>query len=186
VAVFEEGGEARVVLIRRAVALPRNPGEIAFPGGRVDPGEGMVEAALREAEEEVGLDPAIVDVVGCLSRVSARTSGSVVTPIVAVLPSGRPALEPSPAEVEAVFDIALSELFACYREERWDLPVAGESGRSGHTARPMHFFDLGEDLVWGMTARVLYELLVELSGRTAPRRSAPAPGPGGRTPPAPS
>jgi 8-oxo-dGTP pyrophosphatase MutT (NUDIX family) len=160
-ALFDEDSEARVILIRRAIALPRHAGEVALPGGRVEAGEGMVATALREAEEEVGLAAAGVEVVGWLDRVVGATSGSVVTPVVGLL-GGRPQLVAEPAEVEAVFDVALSELMGTYRQERWRIP-GSEAGE-----RAMHFFELGEDTVWGMTARILYQLLCELTGRTGP------------------
>ena len=163
VAVFEEGGEARIVLIRRALRLPLNPGEMAFPGGMVEAGETMVEAALREADEEVGLPPEAVEVVGWLDVVTGKQSGSTVLPVVGVLRE-RPALVPFEAEVVAVTDVAMSGLLGCCRTEWWD-------------ERDMYFFDLGEDLVWGLTARVLYDLLCRLSGRAAPPGSAPAPEP---------
>lgn len=173
VALFEEDGEARVVLTRRSFALVLHPGEISFPGGWVEEGEGVVEAARREAEEEVGLDPARVEVVGWLDPVAPRTSAAVVTPVVAVLPGGRPGLQANPVEVDAVFDVALSELLACGRSEWWD-------------TRPMYFFEVGEDTVWGMTARVLHALLWAVSGRTGRPAAAPPPGREGTTPPAPA
>lgn len=154
-ALFEECGDARVVLIRRAIALPTHPGEIALPGGKVEAGEAMVDAALREAFEEVGIVPADVEVVGWLDPVVGGASGSVATPIVGLL-GHRPRLVPDPSEVEAVFDVALSDLMAVYREERWDVPVPD---------RAMHFFELPEDTVWGMTARILHQLLADLTER---------------------
>lgn len=172
VPLFEEDGEARVVLILRSTELPRHPGEIGLPGGGVEAGETMVEAALREAQEEVGIPPEAVEVIGWLDQATGRTSGWVVTPIVGLL-SGRHELQPQPAEVEAAFDVALSDLLAVYSEERW-----GD--------RSMHFFDLGEDMVWGMTARVLYQLLSEVTGQTGPPSPEPARGREGRTPPAPA
>lgn len=153
-ALFEERGDSRVILIRRAIALAVHAGEIGLPGGRVEPGETMVAAALREADEEVGIDPSTVEVVGWLDTVTGRTTGSVVTPVVGFL-DARPRLVAAPAEVEAVFDIGLSDLMRVYRSEHW-----GD--------RPMHFFELAEDVVWGLTARVLHQLLCEVTA-VAPR-----------------
>jgi 8-oxo-dGTP pyrophosphatase MutT (NUDIX family) len=157
-------------------------GEVALPGGRVRAGEGMVEAAVREAWEEIGIPPESVEVIGWLDPVVGRMSGSVAVPIIGVL-GQRPQVVPDPAEVEAVFDVALAELAAdgVYREERWDFPVPN---------RPVHFFELPDDTVWGMTARVLHELLVlvtrSLTGRRGPPPPAPPPARGGTTPPAPA
>ena len=177
-AVFEEDRDVRLILIRRSPALPVHAGEIGLPGGRVLPGEGMVEAALREAEEEVGLVPAAVEVLGWLEPVVGRTSGSVALPVVGLL-TGRPQLRPDPAEVAEVFDVSVGDLLTegVHREERWDVPVAD---------RAVHFFELPGVTVWGMTARVLYQLLSLLTGRTAPPGSAPPEARGGRTPPAPA
>ena len=179
-ALFEEAGEARLILIRRAQALPVHAGEVALPGGRVEPGEGMVDAALREAEEEVGIRPADVEVVGWLDPVVGRTSGWVALPVVGLL-RARPAVVPDPGEVELAFDVALSDLLAegVYRQEQWDLPAGGAS-------RPMHFFELADDLIWGMTARVLHQLLAAVIERTAPPPPAPRPAREGTTPPGPA
>ena len=166
-ALFEERGDVRLILTRRATSLPAHAGEVALPGGRVEPGEGMVAAALREAHEEVGLVPGEVEVVGWLDRVVGRRSGSVAVPIVGLLRK-RPQLVPDPREVEAVFAVSVSELLAdgVYREERWDVPVPD---------RPMHFFELPDDTVWGMTARVLHQFLCVVTGRTAPPQEAGGP-----------
>lgn len=177
-ALFEERDDVRLILTRRAQSLPAHAGEISLPGGRVHPGEDMVEAALREAREEVGLLPADVEVVGWLDRVVGRTTGSVALPIVGLL-SHRPRLSPDPGEVEAVFDVSVAELLAegVYREERWDVPEPD---------RPMHFFELAHDTVWGMTARVLHQFLSVITGRRGPPEPAPPPGREGTTPPAPA
>ena len=161
VALFEEAGEARVVLTRRAAHLRSHTGEVAFPGGRLEPTEEPLAAALREAGEEVGLDPAVCDVVGELSPLSTMSSRAVITPFVAVLP-GRPQLRPNPAEVEHAFDVALSDLAGAgvYREEWWPIPGLGE--------RPVYFFELADDTVWGATARILRQLLDVVAGAPAP------------------
>ncbi|HUR48614.1 MAG TPA: CoA pyrophosphatase [Acidimicrobiales bacterium] len=152
VALFEEDGVARVLLTRRATHLRRNQGEIAFPGGRVEPGETPTEAALREAFEEVALDPASVELVGELTPLSTVTRPSGIQPIVGVL-AGRPTVEANPDEVAEVFDVALSDLCepAAFREEIWTLPDGSQ--------RPIYFYDVCDPPVWGATARVLKELL---------------------------
>ena len=149
---FEEDGEAHVILTRRAAHLRSHTGEVSFPGGRLEDGENALAAALREAAEEVSLDPATVDIIGELSPLATVGSRAAITPFVGVLPS-RPALKANPDEVELVFDVALSQLMAdgVFREERWQW--------AGIEDRPMYFFELPDDTIWGATARMLYELL---------------------------
>jgi 8-oxo-dGTP pyrophosphatase MutT (NUDIX family) len=163
VPLFEEGGEARVVLTRRAAHLRTHTGEVSFPGGRLDAGETPEEGARREAAEEIGLDPSSVEVVGRLTPVATFSSGAVVTPVVGVL-AGRPRLVANRSEVEHVFDVALGTLLAdgVFREECWLVPeLPGGAGAPGTDAewRPMWFFELADDTIWGATARVLVELL---------------------------
>jgi len=136
VPVFEEDGLARLVLTRRASHLPSHQGEIAFPGGKLHPGESPEHGALREASEEVGIVPADVDVVGELDDLATV--------------AGRFVLSPSFA------DLLVGD---AYHEERWDLPGIGE--------RPMHFFEVAGETVWGATARILHELLVLVTGTHA-------------------
>lgn len=152
VALFEEDSEARVLLTRRADHMRRNQGEVAFPGGRVEAGETPAEAALREAFEEVALDPAAVELIGELTALSTVTRPSGIQPVVGVL-AGRPAVRANPDEVSEVFDVSLSDLAdpAIFREEIWTLPDGAE--------RPIYFFDVCNPPVWGATARVLKELL---------------------------
>jgi 8-oxo-dGTP pyrophosphatase MutT (NUDIX family) len=155
VALFEEEGRARVVLTRRSGRLRSHTGQVSFPGGLVDEGEAARDAALREAAEEVGIDPASVEVLGVLSPLTTLSTQAQLTPFVGLL-AGRPELVPNPAEVDRAFDVALEELAAdgVYRQEVWE--VDGQS-------RPVHFFELDGETVWGATAQVLFELLVLVS-----------------------
>ena len=153
--LFEEDGETRVVLTRRTTTLPSHRGEVSFPGGKVIEGEDLRVAALREAEEEIGLSPAAVDVVGELDHLATVASRFVLAPFAGVL-AERPVLTPNPHEVDRVFDVALAELLdeKVFREERW--VIFGEE-------RPVFFFELVGDTVWGATARILYQLLALLT-----------------------
>jgi 8-oxo-dGTP pyrophosphatase MutT (NUDIX family) len=160
VPLFEEDGLAHVILTRRSWHLRNHKGEISFPGGRQDDGETIVEAALREAEEEIALDIASVEIVGELDHLATWSSNSSIVPFVGVLP-GRPAvLVPNPTEVEAVVITSLAELLAdgVHRTELWAFPV--QAGIEG--SRPMHFFELVGDTVWGATARILMNLLTRV------------------------
>ncbi len=150
VALFEEGGEARVVLTRRSTLLRTHRGQVSFPGGRIDPGEDALGAALREAHEEVGLDPGLVTPVGYLASVFAFSTGAPITPVVATLPA-RPELVPNAAEVDRAFDAALADLAAGFTEEWWSEP--------GLPRFVMYFFSVEGETVWGATARMLVDLL---------------------------
>lgn len=154
--LFEERGEARVVLTKRPDTMPSHRGEIAFPGGKLEPAvdADLRAAALREAHEEIGLDPTSVDVVARLEGIATVASRFVITPFVGVLPD-RPVLTPDPREVEQVFDVALSDLLGegVYREERWD---------TWKLDLDVHFFELPGETVWGATARILTNFLTRL------------------------
>ena len=158
VVVFEEADEARLVFTRRSTSLRSHRGQVSFPGGRLDPGEDPPAAALREAFEEVGLDPALVTVEGWTHPVMTVTAGSVIMPIVASVPT-RPHLVASPAEVERVFDVSLRDLAdpRAFREERWT--ITGETIALPHDDYEVWFFEVDGELIWGATARMLHELL---------------------------
>jgi 8-oxo-dGTP pyrophosphatase MutT (NUDIX family) len=155
VPLFEEDGETRVVLTRRTTTLPSHRGEVSFPGGKILVGEDLRVAALREAEEEIGLAPEAVEVVAELDHLATVASRFVLAPFAGLL-IARPALTPNPDEVDRVFDVPLAELLqeGVFREERWE--IFGEE-------RAVFFFELVGDTVWGATARILYQLLALLT-----------------------
>jgi 8-oxo-dGTP pyrophosphatase MutT (NUDIX family) len=165
-ALFEEAGEARVILTRRSFALRNHRGEVALPGGRCDEGESAPRAALREAHEEIGLAPSQVRVIGWLSPIVTLASGSAIQPVVAVL-AGRPSLRANPAEVERIFDVALADLAADgnFLEQRWrrETPRAGAAADGTF---PIYFFRVPGEVIWGATGRVLTELLAVVTGTT--------------------
>jgi len=156
VPLFDRDGDTIVVLIRRSLLLFSNPGDLAFPGGRLEPGERAIDAALREAEEEVALDPASVSVLGRLPIVNRARGGERVVPYIGLL-AAEPTLHGDPSEVDAIFTVALSDLAAdgVYWEEEWPIP--------GQDARTLPFFAdvaaLGNDVIWGLTAMVIRQLL---------------------------
>jgi len=153
VLLYERRGEAHVVLTRRAWHLRHHAGEVAFPGGRSEPGDADLWAtALREAAEEISLDTGSARCVGRLDSFRTVTSSSRACPFVAVA-EARPALRPDPAEVDSVLRVAVSDLLAddAWHEELWTL--------SGQPERAMTFFMLPGDTIWGATAAVLRQLL---------------------------
>ena len=164
VPLFEGDGEARLILTKRPETMPSHRGEVAFPGGKLEAERdgSLRDAALREAHEEIGLDPSVVDVVAELDSLTTVASRFVLTPFVGLLP-GRPGLRPDPTEVVRVFDVPLAELLddGVYREERWDVPP--DLGVTPGRDRPIHFFELADETVWGATARILSGFLAHLT-----------------------
>lgn len=157
VLLYDRAGAAHVVLGKRSTQVGSHRGDIAFPGGVLDPGETAEEGALREAWEEVGIDPAVVDVVGRLGAVPALHTGFRIDPVVGVT---RAALRftPSPHEIDSVIEVAVTDLLdpARYREEVWQAP--------GGSPSAIPFFGLPDGgTVWGATAAILVELLTALT-----------------------
>lgn len=163
--MFEEHGETRLILTRRSSAMRTHKGEVSFPGGRLDEGEDPVGAALREAFEEVALDPALVEVVGWIHPVLTMASGSLIMPVLATA-AVRPHVVASPDEVERVFDVSLAELAepGVFHEERWGIPGRMIPGTDDDSFA-VWFFEVAGEIIWGATARMLHELLsVVLTG----------------------
>lgn len=144
-----------VVLTRRSDTLSSHSGQIAFPGGRLDPGEGPVEAAVREAWEEIGLEPSLVEPLGLSTRYETVT-GYVVTPVVGLV---RPdfSVTPNPAEVAEVFEAPFAFLMdpANHRKDFYE--------RAG-ARRWFYAMPWGEKYIWGATAGMLRALWDRLYG----------------------
>lgn len=140
-----------VLLTRRSWEMRHHRGEVSFPGGRIDPGETPTETALREAHEEVGLDPDAVDVHGELPHLNTVVSRSYIVPKVATV-AERFELTGQTMEVDRVMWVPLRELTRpdTYRSEVWGF---------GAVERTLHFFHLDDETVWGATARILVDLL---------------------------
>ena len=161
VAVFaDSGGDLHAVLTRRRDDLRNHAGQISFPGGRRDPGdETLVQTALREAHEEIGLDPAAVTVIGALQPTPTIATNFAVYPFVATIEPGH-AWTPSAREVDAVLELSLRELREGYARRK--------ISRRGLSFRTDAYV-VGEHLVWGATARILADLFERLdrAGLTA-------------------
>ena len=156
--VFREGGPV-VVLTLRAAGLRDHSGQIALPGGKIDPDDpGPAEAALREAQEEIGLDPGAVRVLGYLDPYLSGT-GFLVAPVIGLVDPCA-AFRPNPAEVAEVFEVPLPVLMDrqgyALRAREWQ-------------GRTRHFYALafGERLIWGVTAGILNDLREKLDPAAA-------------------
>jgi 8-oxo-dGTP pyrophosphatase MutT (NUDIX family) len=147
--------EPTVLLTQRTAALRAHAGQIAFPGGRIEDGEAPVEAALREAREEVGLDPADVEPIAFLDAYRT-TTGFRVVPVLALLRAPL-ALAPDPAEVDEVFEVPLAFLMdpANHRTDSREW--------KGMTRR-YHAIPYGPRYIWGVTAGILKNLHASLYG----------------------
>ncbi|MFZ8997214.1 MAG: NUDIX hydrolase [Ilumatobacteraceae bacterium] len=151
VALADGADGPSVLLTRRSWELRHHRGEISFPGGRMDPGETPLDTALREADEEVGLDPRSVRIHGELEHLNTVVSRSYIVPKVGAL-TERVDLVGRTMEVDRVIWVPLAELTRpdTYRSEVWG---------TGATARVLHFFHLDDETIWGATGRMLYDLL---------------------------
>jgi len=156
VPIFERQGELHVVYIRRADSVSSHRGQVAFPGGRVDPGDAtLLDTALREAHEEVAIDPRTVDVLGAFPEMSTLTSGITVAPFAGVIPSTT-ALTPQPEEVAEVFEVPLRAL--------GDPRYRGEYQWEPNRAKFPAILYRGQT-IWGLTLRITENLLSILDGR---------------------
>jgi 8-oxo-dGTP pyrophosphatase MutT (NUDIX family) len=145
-----------VPLTVRASTLARHAGQISLPGGATNPGETLVEAALREASEEIGLDPTGVRILGELTPVQVLVSGFTLHPVVGVA-DRRPPFRASPGEVAEILEVRLEHLRDASRIR------TGTRLREG-VAVEYPYFDLSGHHVWGATAMVLGEFICLLPG----------------------
>ena len=148
--------ELHVILTRRSAMMKHHTHEVSFPGGNQEPeDQDLWATAIREAHEEIGLNPELPRFVGTLDSFVTVGSNSLVTPFVGILDTV-PALEANPIEVEEIIDVPLAELLNpdIFREEIWQW----QDGKS----RPVFFFELIGDTVWGATASMLRQFLLVL------------------------
>jgi 8-oxo-dGTP pyrophosphatase MutT (NUDIX family) len=146
-------GTASLLFTRRSASLPHHQGQVAFPGGRHHPGEDadLASTALREAHEEIGLDPRDVRLVGPLDDLETVATRFVITPFVGVVPHPY-SWRPSPHEVDAIFTVPLETLRApgAERREVWDF---------GGREVEIDTFPVEGHVIWGATQRITRNLL---------------------------
>jgi 8-oxo-dGTP pyrophosphatase MutT (NUDIX family) len=162
VALYLDGGRMHAVFTKRREDLRRHPGEISFPGGRHDDSDpDLLSTALREAEEEIGLPPAAVQVLGALQPTPTIATGYAIYPFVGLIEAGL-AWTLSAREVAAVLELALDELregYARRRLLRRGVPIRTDT------------YVVGDDLIWGATARILADLFDRIGPLLADQRA---------------
>ncbi|HET6433038.1 CoA pyrophosphatase [Dyella sp.] len=148
---LREGADPRVVLTVRTAHLAAHAGQVAFPGGGSDPDDrDAIATALRESEEEIGLDPRLVSPLGYLD-VFETISGYCVTPVVARIAEHAP-VAPAPDEVAEVFEVPLAFFLDPANLRRYTMEYRGHQ-------RPMVEFVHGGHRIWGATAAMLHNML---------------------------
>ncbi len=159
VLLYPRDGRPFVVLTVRAGLLPHHGGQVSFPGGAIEPGEAIASAALREAAEEIGVDPSLIRIVGPLTPLHIPVSGFIVHPIVGVT-DGTPAFRLATTEVDRVLEIPFEHLLDPNR-------VHETTRMRDDVLVEVPYFELEGHQVWGATAMMLAELLAVIGHRPA-------------------
>ena len=153
-----EHPEPALVFTRRAADLSRHAGEISFPGGLQDPGETLIETALRESREEIDLDPSVVEIVGALPSVPVRVSSILVVPFVGMMRTP-PALTHSVGEIDEVLTFPVRRLAG--------IEAAMELVREDGGVWTGWAYELEGSLIWGATGLMVHDLLEVLRKETS-------------------
>lgn len=147
--LFRHDGEWTLLMTRRALHLRHHPGQLSFPGGRIEAGESSAAAALREAYEETGIAPAAVRLLGQLPPINTST-GFIVQPWLGLLDQ-LPALQLQQDEVDSVLLLPLHEALSARRRQTEVWSLRGKQQR-------LHFIPWQQHLIWGASAEILYLL----------------------------
>lgn len=153
VPIFSVEDRPHILFTRRTETVLTHKGQISFPGGQHEPGDDtLLQTALREAAEEIGLHPGRVDVIGELDDAFSAVSGFVVSPYVGHVDGSADDLRPAPTEVKSGFlapvDVLLDPGLHHEQLRTWQ-------GRSHR----IHYYTVGDDVIWGLTGWILHQLL---------------------------
>ena len=146
--------EPGLLMIHRPDTMRAHPGQVAFPGGRRDPGEEAIPAALREAQEELGIDPERVTVIGATDLLRTAT-GYEITPVIAVVP-GDIAITPCPTEVASWFEVPLAHVLDPANRAVRPIEFEGKSLQTVEIVWQGH-------RIWGVTGAILMRLIARLN-----------------------
>ena len=144
--------DPHILFVKRTEQVAHHKGQISFPGGIVETRDGSrLETALREAREEIGLHPELVEILGTLDDTETRATRFVITPFVGLV-TAPVAWRPDGREIQQVLEVPLAGLLdpACFRVEMWE---------RGGELTPVYFYDYRGEVIWGATARILKQLL---------------------------
>ena len=153
VPVIDYGDKLHILFTERAAHLRHHPGQISFPGGRIEPGETSQAAALREAEEEIGLLPAAVELLGRLPLQSTST-GFTIQPWVGLL-KPQPSWILQADEVAGIFEVPLTHFLQQENRHQFSLPLRGK-------VQQLHAMPYQDKFIWGATAAILHRLCLQL------------------------
>jgi 8-oxo-dGTP pyrophosphatase MutT (NUDIX family) len=149
--IYNKEGQCYILFTQRTNNVKEHKGQISFPGGARQDGESLLDTALRESLEEVGLSPTEVEVLGELDDTATTTSNFVVTPFVGVIPWPND-LRADGWETDELIEVPISALWAKNsREDRKEV-IGGQPVTS-------YFYHYGDRVIWGATARILYQFL---------------------------
>jgi 8-oxo-dGTP pyrophosphatase MutT (NUDIX family) len=151
--LFVRDDTVEILLTRRTDTVLTHKGQISFPGGqREETDIETVETALRESYEEIGLEPSRVTVLGELDDVFTAVSSFVITPVVGLVEGGLADLRPAPDEVKSLIMVSVDRLL--------DEKVHTTETRSvGEETYRIHYYTVGDDIIWGATGRIVYQFL---------------------------
>ncbi|MBW2307360.1 MAG: CoA pyrophosphatase [Deltaproteobacteria bacterium] len=158
--LFAKNGETHVLFTRRTDRVKTHKGQVSFPGGLMEPRDkSLLAAALRETREEIGMDPRCVEILGRLDTAPTFSTPYAITPFVGVIPYPQP-FRLNPHEVERLLDVPLNFFMD---ESHARVEMAPHQGKE----RPVYYYEYGEEVIWGATARILRNFMEVVFGLPA-------------------